>query len=450
MNKFSRLAKPEESASHYLPRFSSSLAEKSARRLAAMALFSEKDYHEMHPGAADGRDVGAFYHALCYGAPQGGPLFKPEQIARSLANASGSSIDEPLPSAPVVSSFHDRAEAFREQYPNATIYVSSLGNTFMKEIAGDLALDLRRAGMDVAVRDENSDIASMPPLSIVVAPHEFFTLGAGKEWMRDAVVSASFVYNTEQLHTPWFAKAMPAILASQGVFDISPQAARLFGEAGIPAMHLEPGATLQTRWLEDADMDHPLVDALPTNAKGQIFDPGAWIGRPIDVSFFGSESARRESFFGRNAATFAKLSSFIYYRRQWHGPILDYTEGRSLTRLAGHVAGYSKISLNIHRDEFPYFEWHRMVRQGMASGALVVTDPCLPHPHLRPGEHFFEEEARHIPNLLEWLIFDADGQRDAQRVLKNTADLLSSNEANLVRTDAILSFLSKQLGGTGP
>lgn len=450
MNRFSQAAKPEESASFHLPQFSRSLAEKCSPRLAAMALFSEEDYHEMHPGAANGRGVDASYHALCYGAPQGGPLFKPEQIARSLAGASGSPLDEPSPAAPIASSFQDRAAAFRAQYPHASVYVSSLGNTFMKEIAGDLALDLRRAGMDVALRDENSDIANMPPLSIVVAPHEFFTLGAGKEWMRDAVISASFVYNTEQLHTPWFAKAMPAILASRGVLDISPQAASLFQKAGVPAMHLEPGAALQTRWLEDADMDHPLVDALPTDAKGQIFDPKAWTGRPIDVSFFGSESARRESFFGRNAPTFAKLSSFIYYRRQWHGPILDYTEGRSLTRIAGHVAGHSKISLNIHRDEFPYFEWHRMVRQGMASGALVVTDPCLPHPHLRPGEHFFEEEARHIPNLLEWLIFDADGQRDAQRVLNNTASLLSSNEANVARTDAVLSFLSEQLGGIEP
>ncbi len=443
MANFPRPAVPEESASPHLPRISRSLAEKSVRRLAALTLFSEKDYCEMHPGAAAGNEFDACVHAFCHGAPQGGPLFNPEQIARSLALVSASLINESAPSK----SFQARAEAFRTRYPVASIYVSSLGNTFMKEIAGDLAVDLRRAGIDVSVRDENSDMAGLLPLSIVVAPHEFFTLGAGKDWMRDTVVSSSFVYNTEQMHTPWFAKALPAILASPGVFDISPQAARLFEGAGIPSMHLEPGAVLQTRWLEDVDLDHPLIDALPAEAKGLTFDPSGWVERPIDVSFFGSESARRESFFGRNASTFAKLSSFIYYRRQWHGPILDHTEGRSLTRIAGHVAGYSKISLNIHRDEFPYFEWHRMVRQGMGSGSLVVTDPCLPHPHLKPGEHFLQEEARHIPNLLEWLIFDADGQCEAGRVLKNTARLLSNDEANFVRTDSILSFLSKQMDG---
>jgi hypothetical protein len=450
MANFPRPVGSKESASPHLPHISLSLVKRTARRLAATTLFSERDYNETHPNAAASHGFDACVHALCHAAPMGGSLFKPEQVARSLALASVSSVNQPVSDGTAVSSFQDRAEAFKKQYPDASIYVSSLGNTFMKEIAEDLALDLRRIGMDISIRDENSDMSSMLPLSIVVAPHEFFTLGAGKDWMRDSVVSSSFVYNTEQLHTPWFAKALPAILASLGVFDISPQAARLFEEADMPAMHLEPGAVLQTRWLEEVDLDHPLFDALPVEAKGLVFNPDAWAERPIDVSFFGSESARRESFFGRNASTFAKLSSFIYYRRQWHGPILDHTEGRSLTRIAGHVSGYSKISLNIHRDEFPYFEWHRMVRQGMGSGSLVVTDPCLPHPHLKPGEHFFQEEARHIPNLLEWLIFDADGQSEARRVLKNTAGLLSNDEASVSRADAILSFLSQQLSGHEP
>jgi len=405
-----------------------------------MKLFSDKDYYELHPDVA-AQDIDAYFHAFCYGAVEGRSLFKREQVARSLGKTSIAAKIGVSRAEAEATSFNDRSEVFRTRFPEASIYVSSLGNIFMKEIAEDLAIDLRRAGIDVSVRDEYSDSARMRPLSIVVAPHEFFTLGRGKTWMRDAVVSSSFMYNTEQLQTPWFAKSLPAILTCPGIFDISPQAARLFEDAGMPAMHLEPGAAVRTRWLEDEDFDHPLVSALPAKAKSVTFSHAAWDERPIDVSFFGSESARRESFLGRNASVFSKFSSFLYYRRQSHGPIRNHSDGSSLTRIAGHVSGHSKISLNIHRDEFSYFEWHRMVRQGMASGSLVVTDPCLPHPYLKPGQHFFQEELRHIPNLLEWLIFDASGQREALKVLKNASDLLSNSENDFTRTDTILSFL---------
>lgn len=438
-------AESYESASPHFPLISRSVAEKSLPRLAAMTLFSDKSYLRMHP------DVGAhgidpYFHALFYGAAEGRALFDREQVARSLGRASIFLDDQATP-PPTYGSLDDHFSAFRKRVPAASIYVSSLGNIFMKEIAEDIAVDLRRAGIDVFIRDETSDMTQREPLSIVVAPHEFFTLGDGKSWMRDEVIESSFVYNTEQLQTPWFAKSLPAILASPGVFDISPQVAHLLGEAGLPAMHLEPGAALRTHWLEDADLDHPLVSALPARAKSSDFGLVPWSERPIDISFFGSESDRRESFLARNASVLAKFSAFIYCRRQSHGVIRDQSEGQSLTRIAGHVAGHSKISLNLHRDEFSYFEWHRIVRQGMASGSLVVTDPCLSHPRLKPGEHFFQEDVRHIPNLLEWLVFDVDGRNEAQRVLKNTARLLSNDEDNFVRTASILSFLEEHMDG---
>ena len=67
-----------------------------------------------------------------------------------------------------------------------------------------------------------------------------------------------------------------------------------------------------------------------------------------------------------------------------------------------------------------------MVRLGMCSGSLVVSDPCLPHPDFVANEHYLQENARHIPDLLEWLLKTEAGAREANRVRANV-DLLLTN-----------------------
>ena len=47
-------------------------------------------------------------------------------------------------------------------------------------------------------------------------------------------------------------------------------------------------------------------------------------------------------------------------------------------------------------------------------GALVVTDPCLPHPVWKPGAHFVEENIRQIPNVIDWLFKTPDGRAKAE------------------------------------
>ena len=140
---------------------------------------------------------------------------------------------------------------------------------------------------------------------------------------------------------------------------------------------------------------------------------------------------------------------FNYCRRPGRGPIKGDTQDGALTRLAGHVAGFSKISLNIHQGEFGYFEWHRMVRLGMCSGSLVVSDPCLPHPSFIAGEHYLQESVRHIPDLLEWLLGTADGAREAERVRGNVEALMAS-AYDAKRTAAqMLRFLSRHRNREG-
>jgi hypothetical protein len=75
------------------------------------------------------------------------------------------------------------------------------------------------------------------------------------------------------------------------------------------------------------------------------------------------------------------------------------------------LAQRSKISLNLHREWVGYFEWSRMVMQGFWQGACVVSDPSMPNPIFRAGEHVLEENAIHLAELVRWLLGAPDGRR---------------------------------------
>lgn len=64
----------------------------------------------------------------------------------------------------------------------------------------------------------------------------------------------------------------------------------------------------------------------------------------------------------------------------------------------------------------------------MASGTIVVTEECFPHPLYKEGEHFLAETPRHMPNLIEWLIQTEDGQKEAARIQQNIFDLLQDEK----------------------
>jgi hypothetical protein len=206
------------------------------------------------------------------------------------------------------------------------------------------------------------------------------------------------------------------VLRARGVIDLNYQSYRLFEQTGMPALHHSPGYTLAE---EDGSLpDHPLARALPRAVRS--FDPGrtAWTERPLDLVFLGAESPAREAFLARNAGFFAGLSSFVYYARLSgirRGPFTASAQ-ENRPRLNSFLARRAKIVLNIHQGDVGYFEWHRMVVQGMWQRAVVVTDSCLPHPLFKPGIHFMEETRSRIPELVDWLLRTPDGRVCAERV----------------------------------
>jgi SAM-dependent methyltransferase len=422
-------------------------------RLRHFQLFDAEDYLRRNPDvAAIGFDPHG--HFIQSGALEGRGRTDHEELARVL---SGCRLFDHASRA--VAEPPEEAEELRRlvtETGRVGIYASSEGNVFMEEIAGDLAEDLRSVGLAVDLLDERADRDARPPICIFVAPHEFFLLGRGRDWVRDDIISHSFMFGTEQVQTQWFDRALPFILMSRGVFDIGAQTAELLARTGVGALHVLPGAQARPQILAGRDREHPLFRVLPRAARDVPPPERPFAERPIDIAFFGTSSPRRDAFLARNAAFLSDYETFTYCRRPGRGPI--GSEEGALTRIARHVSGHSRITLNIHRDELGYFEWHRMVRLGMCSGSVVVSDPCLPNPNFVAGEHYFQETLRHIPDLLEWLLRSPEGAREAARVQRNVAELLANSLAPRRTVLRLLRFLNSHRvevdalaeGGTAP
>lgn len=381
-------------------------------RLLRFAPFDSGKYLAMNPDVA-AANVSAAWHATRFGAQEGRRLFSDDGVARAIGSLAESPDDQATP------------VAFPEAASRVPIgvYCNSHGNIFMKEIAEDFVADLHASGAQVRLLDETAPKDARPPVCLFIAPHEFFVIGAGTEWLREDIITQSFMLNTEQVQTSWFARALPYLLMARGVIDICSQSAQLQVQAGIEAVNMQHSLLHVSEGLREGDQEHPLFKVLPAAAKRPADPALAWEARRLDLSFFGALSSHREMFFARHAARFAGYESFLYCRRARTSLAAGGKNG-GLTRIAAHVAAHSKISLNIHQDEFSYFEWHRIVKLGIYAGSVVVSEPCLPHPAFIAGTHYFQENQRYIPDLLDWLLKTPDGQAAAAKVRDNNRVLL--------------------------
>ena len=304
-----------------------------------------------------------------------------------------------------------------------TIFANSNGNFFMSSIAEDLKSEFANCGFNVQILDENASIQDVHGCCVFVAPHEFFSSSTGARWAYDRILAESCMVNTEQIQTQWYEQSLPYLMMSKSVIDMYYHSSILLQRSGVPSLHWLPDSEPKSLPLTSMDYDHPLFrgSGMPATVKPEtVFEK-----RPIDICFFGQESEKRDATLARCAETFSRYRTIIYYRRMSVGPLNLANGGDALVRLASHASACSKITLNLHRDEFGAFEWFRIVRLGICSGSVAVTDTCLPVPTFEPGIHYFQTDARHIPHLVDWLLKSEDGKQAAERVRQNSFSLVS-------------------------
>jgi len=122
-----------------------------------------------------------------------------------------------------------------DQPAKIAVYSSSEGNYFFHEIRDLIAAGFRKIGICADCCDENSNPTSDTSHHLFVAPHEFFTLGRGKEWVNSSVVDSSIMLSTEQPQTVWFALSWPLLRRARTVLEMNFQSAAFLRSKGVEA-----------------------------------------------------------------------------------------------------------------------------------------------------------------------------------------------------------------------
>jgi hypothetical protein len=387
-------------------------------RIAAAGIFDPETYLSLNP---DVRNAGAdpWWHLLYHGLEEGRPFTSAESVAEALAwtqkeyslacNEYLKNIKRSKKNKSLISSWEKKIKI--------GIYCSTKGNFYMNEIADLLYMGLHNYGIDVFLRDETHDEEENLDLRIFVAPHEFFFLGEGVGWRSVIKQPNTILYNVEQIQTQWFGKAFHLLLQAPLVFDINWQTAQVLRKAGCNVIFFMPG------YIENSLYTRSEIDISSVNlAKGYKFSKenydwqknSSFIDRPIDVLFFGSKTPYRDNSLSE-IESIANFSRFICVYRDIRPFVREKADPAAMD-MNWALSQRSKIVLNLHRDWIGYFEWSRMVLRGFWHGTCVVTDPGLPTIIFEPGVHYLEESARHLPELIRWLLLTEEGKAKMQAV----------------------------------
>ena len=376
--------------------------------------FKTAFYRETHEDVA-AADINPLEHYLAYGAKEGRVAFSAEQLSHIIEQPTPTEADylEPWQAA--------RRKTIQDAVSpqRLAIYCNSLGNYFITEIADFIAAALRQAGHSVTQLDEQAE----PPDNLdghwVIAPHEFFYLGEGPQWTgRSQWLSKAVLVNVEQPQTTWFSKAFHFLRHAKVIFDINVKSAAIMRELKLPAYWLPLGylpqhaATTASKQLSDLRA----LKSLPANVSKHLPEINAPLSaRPIDLHFIGTLNPRREQFFANSAQWLSEFHCFFHIPPMGVPLLKGQDQALDSAAVVG-LSRRSKILLNIHRDELPYFEWHRIVFHGLWQNTLVVTEPCHDIPGLVAGEHFIECSLVDMPDKIKWLLHDPHGQETAERI----------------------------------
>jgi tetratricopeptide (TPR) repeat protein len=386
-------------------------------RIEASGLFDPDVYLSLNDDLPrDGAD--AWEHFLDHGLNEGRCFTNCQIVARALAHIDSRLKRECLGFRAAARQAYAgggrlmNASPLRRKGIRIGVFCSSEGNFFMHELADLIAWGLQAEGIAAVRRDEAANKNEPFELRVFVAPQEFFYLGRGQEWLNLASAPNSIVYNIDQPQSQWFCRVFPLLLSSSLVLDINFQSAAILRQAGCNVVHFQPG------YLPTVPYVQPYVDISDVElVKGYDFAYQAYNwrerddldDRPIDILFVGSSVPRRDKALARLqelSDTFRFLC--IYVRSDRPLTIRNYRHASSQIGCA--IAQRAKIVLNIHRDWLGYFEWSRMVLQGIWQGACVVSEPNLPNPIFEAGEHYLEESGRHIGELIRWLLSTTEGR----------------------------------------
>lgn len=256
---------------------------------------------------------------------------------------------------------------YRRAVPEFCFVLASGQNSFFFELAEAVSDELELLGWTTTISVDGFPEPRDDLVYALVSPHEYYRLeGVHTEPTWQTLKRTIFIC-AEQPGTPFFDDNVFLAERAGAVFDISRVSAAEFARREVEGVrHFPLGWT--RRW-SPVDFDG--------DAEGAE--------RDIDLLHLGVYSRDR-------AHALAAASRFHWHRRT--ALILGDDDRPNTGNKPNYVTGAPKwellkrtrVLLNLHVSERPYFEWLRVV-QAIGAGCAVVSEHSLDYEPLVPGEH---------------------------------------------------------------
>jgi hypothetical protein len=269
--------------------------------------------------------------------------------------------------------------------PEIAFVLAERQNRFFAELVQAIRDELGALGVRSSVSLDGFPAARAGLVYALVPPHEWVALHGGA-LPPPELLARTVVLCAEQPGTTFFEANAPIAAAAGAVFDISPLSVAEWRRRGVAAERFTLGHT--ARW-----------------AAPSIAGP-----RDVDIAFLGSASERRNRLLASYAPQLARRRCRI---------LLSDNSGPNDGRAPGFLAGAAKrdllrrtrVLLNVHTGEQPYFEHLRAV-EAMLSGAVIVSEHGTGTEPLVPAVHFLSGRVETLGHLATELLED-DGRRRA-------------------------------------
>jgi glycosyltransferase involved in cell wall biosynthesis len=272
------------------------------------------------------------------------------------------------------------------------LFVTSKSNLFIREIAQLVCAGFGAAGCEAQLFVDQipAENTEEDKIQIVVTPHEFFNLFLSHRlpWEKiQRLAKHLFLLGTEQPESEWFYSNLVMAPHACAMLDIHLSGVAAYRANGVRCFHLPLGY-------------HPLLEQTDQSKHSE---------RDVDVCILAAMTDRREEFIAANADWFAarnchlRLVPLGFAKTETTRSYLPAASRNALLQR-------TKILLNVHYSELPYFEWHRALI-GLANRCCMITEACEGFAPLIPGKHLIMAKADYLTTCCEYYLEHKDERK---------------------------------------
>lgn len=299
-------------------------------------------------------------------------------------------------------------------FENIHIAVSKDGNYFFTEIADSIKTVLAGLGYVVTLSHKFQEIDA--DIQIAIAPHELFLLDreqfpfVKKEGVR------YYVLNSEQPGTPWYDESMKYLRAFDVIWDFGVSSRDILLKLGMKNVFLFRAGY------------HSLRDYTET------IKPEA----DIDILFLGALNGRRKKILDdikdKNPTAVMEIASF-----DASSPLSNESNRGLFGSERAEKILRSKICLNIHQSDSPFFESHRVESLFLTNKRFVISEPSYGYQPLENGTHLIFSDVDKIGETVNYYL---NNFHEAQKIAESGFSFLKK-KLNL--NDIVKSLMDQSL-----